>query len=70
MTLVANPESDNAKHGYKLIEYASRKRAKTESEAGHLMDSREKKLYYFIQLELLRLKNLTKIFGEEQSPRY
>ena len=46
MTLVANPESDNAKHGYKLIEYisASRKRAKTESEAGHLMDSREKKL--------------------------
>ena len=47
-----------------------RKRAKTDSEAGHFMDSKENKLYYFIQLELLRLKNLTKIFGEEQSPRY
>ena len=46
------------------------KRAKTESEAGHFMDSEENKLYYLIQLELLRLKNLTKIFGEEQSPRY
>ena len=31
------------------------------------MDYKENKLYYFIQLELLRLKNLTKIFGEEQS---
>ena len=31
------------------------------------MDSEENKLYYLIQLELLRLKNLTKIFGEEQS---
>ena len=30
------------------------------------MDSKENKLYYFIQLELLRLKNLTNIFGEEQ----
>ena len=47
-----------------------RKRAKTESEAGHFMDYKENKLYHFIQLELLRLKNLTKIFGEEQSPRY
>ena len=46
------------------------RRAKTESEAGHFMDSRENKLYYFIQLELLRLKNLTKLFGEEQSLRY
>ena len=46
------------------------KRAKTESEAGHFMDSKENKLYYFIQLELLRLKNLTKIFGEEQFSRY
>ena len=26
------------------------------------MDSKENKLYYFIQLELLRLKNLTKNF--------
>ena len=34
------------------------------------MDSKEKKLYYFIQLELPRLKHLTKMFGEEQSPRY
>ena len=34
------------------------------------MDSKENKLYYFIQLELLRLKHLTKMFGEEQSPRY
>ena len=34
------------------------------------MDSKENKLYYFIQLELLRLKNLTKVFGEEQSPRH
>ena len=34
------------------------------------MDSKENKLYYFIQLELLHLKNLTEIFGEEQSPRY
>ena len=47
-----------------------RKRAKTESEAGHFMDSKENRLYYFIQLELVRLKNLTKIFGEGQSPRY
>ena len=47
-----------------------RKRAKTESEAGHFMDYKENKLYHFIQLELLRLKNLTKIFGEEQSPWY
>ena len=39
---------------------------KTESETGHFMDSKENKLYYFIQLELLRLKNLTNIFGEEQ----
>ena len=44
------------------------KRAKTESEAGHFMDSEENKLYYLIQLEFLRLKHLTKIF-EEQSPR-
>ena len=34
------------------------------------MDSKEKKLYYVIQLELLRLKNLTNIFGEEQARRY
>ena len=34
------------------------------------MDFKENKLYYFIYLELLRLKHLTKIFGEEQSPRY
>ena len=34
------------------------------------MDSKEKKLYYVIQLELLRLKNLTKMFWEEQYPRY
>ena len=34
------------------------------------MDSKGNKLYYFIKLELLRLKHLTKIFGEEQSPRY
>ena len=27
------------------------------------MDSKETKLYYFIQLELLRLKILTKIFS-------
>ena len=47
-----------------------RRRAKTENEAGHFMDSEENKLYYFIRLELLRLKNLTKILGEEQSPRY
>ena len=31
------------------------------------MDSKENKLYYFIQLELLRLKQLTKIFGEEET---
>ena len=37
---------------------------KKESEEGHFMDSKENRLYYFIQLELLRLKNLTKIFGE------
>ena len=43
---------------------------KTESAAGHFMDSKENKLYYFIQLELLRLKHLTKMFVEEQSPRY
>ena len=34
------------------------------------MDSKENKLYHFIQLELLRLKNLTKLFGEKQFPRY
>ena len=34
------------------------------------MDSKENKVYYFIQLELLRLKNWAEIFGEEQSPRY
>ena len=34
------------------------------------MDSKENKLYYFIQREPLRLKNLTNIFGEEQSWRY
>ena len=34
------------------------------------MDYKEKKLYYCIQLELLRLKNLKNIFGEEKSPRY
>ena len=28
------------------------------------MNSKENKLYYFIQMELFRLKNLTKIFGE------
>ena len=28
------------------------------------MDYKENKLYYFIQLELLCRKNLTKIFGE------
>ena len=33
-----------------------RKRANTDSEAGHFMDSKESKLYYFIQLELFRLK--------------
>ena len=33
------------------------------------MDSKENKLYYFIQLELLRLKHLTKSFGEEQGIR-
>ena len=48
----------------------SLRRAKTESEAGHFMDNKENKLYYFIQLELLRLKNLTKMFGEEQIPGY
>ena len=47
----------------------TRRRAKTESEAGHFMDSKENKLYYSIQLELLRLKHLTKICGEEQSPK-
>ena len=41
-----------------------------ESEAGHFMDSKENKLYYFIQLGLLRLENITKVFGEAQSPRY
>ena len=35
---------------------SQRERTKTESEAGHFMDSKENKLYYFIQLELLRLK--------------
>ena len=44
-----------------------RRRVKTESEARHFMDSKENKLYYFIQREPLRLKNLTNIFGEEQS---
>ena len=39
-----------------------RRRAKIESEAGHFMDSKGKKLYYFIQLELLLLKHLTNIF--------
>ena len=34
------------------------------------MDYKENKLYHFIQLELLRLKNLTKMFGEEQIPGY
>ena len=48
----------------------SLKRAKTESEAGHFIDNKENKLYYIIQLELLRLKNLTKMFGEEQIPGY
>ena len=43
----------------------TRRRAKTESEVGHFMDSKENKLYYFIQLELLRLKHLAKLFGEE-----
>ena len=38
----------------------TRRRAKTEGGAGHFMDSKENKLYYFIQLELLRLKHLTK----------
>ena len=33
-----------------------RKRAKTDSEAGHFMDSKENKLYYFIQQELFPLK--------------
>ena len=33
-----------------------RKRTKTENEAGHFMDSKENKLHYFTQLELLRLK--------------
>ena len=33
-----------------------RKRAKTDSEAGHFIDSKENKLYYFIQLELFCLK--------------
>ena len=28
---------------------------KKESEEGHFMDSKEKRLYYFIRLELLRL---------------
>ena len=37
---------------------------KKESEEGHFMDSKENRLYYFIRLELLRLKNLTNIFGE------
>ena len=40
----------------------SRNKTKTESEAKHFMDYKENKLYHFIQLELLRLKNLTKIF--------
>ena len=31
------------------------------------MNYKENKSYYFIQLELLHLKNITKIFGEEQS---
>ena len=31
------------------------------------MDYKENKSYYFIQLELLHLKKITKIFGEEQS---
>ena len=48
----------------------TRRRAKTESEAGNFMDFKENKLYCFIQLELLRPKHLTKSFGEEQSPRY
>ena len=39
-----------------------RRRAKTESEAGHFMDSKKNKLYYFIQLELLRLKTFNKHF--------
>ena len=43
---------------------------KTESEREHFMDSKENKLHYFIQLELLCLKNLAKIFGEEQSSKY
>ena len=42
------------------------RRAKPESKARHFMDSKEN-TYYFIQLELVRLKNLTNIFGEEQS---
>ena len=41
-----------------------KKNKKKESEEGHFMDSKENRLYYFIRLELLRLKNLTKIFGE------
>ena len=32
------------------------------------MDSKESKLYYFTQLELLRLKNLTK-FLEKSNPQ-
>ena len=48
----------------------TRRKEKTESEAGHFMDSKKNKSYYFIELELLRLKNATKIFEEEQSPRY
>ena len=43
--------------------------SKKQSEAGYFVDSKENKLYYFIQLGLFRLKNSTKIFGEEQSLR-
>ena len=60
----------DVRNGWQSENNNPRKRAKTESEAGHFMDYKENKLYHFIQLELLRLKNLTKIFGEEQSPRY
>ena len=54
-------------NGWQSENNNSQKRAKTESEAGHFMDYKENKSYYFIQLELLHLKNITKIFGEEQS---
>ena len=46
--------------GISKMANSQREQQPTESEAGHFMDSKKNRLYYFIQLELLCLENLTK----------